>query len=109
KRRRLAIVLLLLWVALTLPAGWLTLRLLDRPTDQLALLTAGAPVGLAAAGLLLAVGYLGLTRLAGSHVRRVAQPLGVCFHAADARVRHLTTSLTERHDKQLKGAQFRHD
>jgi DNA segregation ATPase FtsK/SpoIIIE-like protein len=110
KRRRLVIVFVLLWAALVYPAGWLTLRFLERPADDyVALAAAGAGVGLVAAGLVLLVAYFGLSRLAGAQVRRVAQPLGVCFHAAEARVRHLTTSLTERCARQLLNAQARHD
>jgi S-DNA-T family DNA segregation ATPase FtsK/SpoIIIE len=109
RRRRLVFVFLLLWLGLIVPAGWLTLRMLDRPVDEIAVVTAGGPAGLAAAGLLLPLGYFLLSRLAGAQVRRVAQPLGVCFQAAEARVRHLNASLAGRCARQIRTAQLRHD
>jgi DNA segregation ATPase FtsK/SpoIIIE, S-DNA-T family len=109
KRRRLTTILVLLWLALIVPAGWLTLRVLGQPFDWAALLTAGAGVGLVAAGILLLVAYLLFSRLANAAVRRVAQPLGVCFQASEGRIRHLTTHLNARCEKQQRTAQVRHD
>ncbi len=112
-RGRLVFLFVLLWVALTAPAGWLTLQLLGRPTDLPAewpaFLMTGGPVGFAAAGLLLVAAYFALTRLADAQVRRVAQPLGVCFQAAEARVVHLNSTLNARCERQVRTAQLRHD
>jgi hypothetical protein len=109
KKRRLAILFVLLWLGLTWPAGWLTLRFLEQPLELTAVLVAGVAVALPAAGLLVFVGYFLLARLAGSQVRRVAQPLGVCFQAAESRVRYLSTSLAARCTRRSQMAQLRHD
>ncbi len=109
RRGRLVIVFLFLWAALALPAGWLALRLLDRPVEPVEVATFGAPVGLAAAGLVFPLCYFVMSRLARAQVRRVAQPLGVCFYCGEARIRHLRASLADRCARVLRVAQRRHD
>jgi hypothetical protein len=107
--RRVATNLLFAWAALVVPAGWLTQWLLRWPTDWVSVATAGVPVGLVVAGICVLGMYYVLGRVAGAQVRRVTQPLGVCFHAADARVRHLTASLNARCARRIRVAQLRHD
>jgi DNA segregation ATPase FtsK/SpoIIIE, S-DNA-T family len=114
RKRRLTLLFVFFWIALIWPAGWLTLRLLKQPFNESApfdsaLLIAGVPSGLLAAAFLLLVTYILLSRLANAQVRRVAQPLGVCFQAAEARVRHLSASLATRCERRNRAAQVRHD
>jgi energy-coupling factor transporter ATP-binding protein EcfA2 len=109
RRRRLVVLFIVIWLALSAPAGYLTLRYLERPIDEIALATFGVPIGLAAALLLLPFVYLLLRRLAGAQVRRVAQPLGVSLHAAEDRVTHLLKSLNDRCTRRCRVAQTRHD
>ncbi len=109
RKRRLTLLFLFFWAALAVPAGWLTLRFLNQPFDQTALAIAGVPSGLVAAALLMLIAYVLLSRLATAQVRRVAQPLGVCFQAAEERVRHLSESLASRCERRIRAAQVRHD
>lgn len=107
--RRLSFVLVFAWLALIYPLGRLTLRVLVQPPETMATLTAGAAVSAVAALVGGALAYLILKRVAAGQIRRVAQPLGVSFHAAEARVRHLIASLSARCARQVRASQFRHD